>query len=93
MMSMQDYANSIEDVVNFRKTVTRYEPLSNTEMKLYRKMTEKISILAQTTRPDLYFTRLDMGRNAMSVNIYNSRQINTVLKMVREREQGTLQLD
>ena len=57
-VSMEDYTNSLQDVMYIRKVDDRNEPLSKLEMKEYRKMTGKISWLANSTRPDLSFTAL-----------------------------------
>jgi hypothetical protein len=49
---MEEYASSIEKIVDIRK-VKGYEELTRIEMKVYRKFVGKISWLAANTRPDL----------------------------------------
>ena len=50
---MDDYTDSLKDIREIRKTEDRYEVLSELEMKEYKKITGKISLLANSTRPDL----------------------------------------
>ena len=85
-VSMEDYTNSLQDVKNIRKVGDCDEPLTKLEMKEYRKMTGKISWLANSTRPDLSFTALWMSKNNKEATISDLRDVNRVLKKVRERE-------
>ena len=55
---MEDYTNSLQYMKNIRKVEDRNKPVTKLEMKEYRKMTCKISWLANSTRPDLSFTAL-----------------------------------
>ena len=59
-ISMEDYSKSLKDILEIRKTDDRMEPLTKLEMKLYRKMTGKIAWLANSTRPDLCYSALQM---------------------------------
>ena len=54
-ISMEDYIQSLEDIKNIRKA-EREEELSRLEMKEFRKVTGKLSWLANSTRPDLSYT-------------------------------------
>ena len=84
-VAMEDYVNSIEDVVNVRNA-DRDEELTGLEMKEYRKVTGKVSWLANSTRPDLCYTALAMSKNNEGATIANLQDISRVLKKVRERE-------
>ena len=42
-VSMEDHAESLEDIKEIRKVENRNEPLTKLEMKEYRKMTGKIA--------------------------------------------------
>ena len=48
---------------NIRKVEDHNEPLTELEMKEYRKITGKISWLSNSKRPDLSFTALWMSKN------------------------------
>merc|ERR1712055_1227723 len=85
-ISMKDYVDSLEDVGEIRKADNRNDPLSAMELKEYRKMTGKVNWLAQSTRPDLCYTGLDMSKKSNLATISDLRRINIVLKKVRERE-------
>ena len=82
--SMKDYTNSLQDVKNIRKVEDCNEPLTKLEMKEYRKITGKITWLANSTRPDLSFTALQMSKNNKEATISNLRDVSRVLKKVRE---------
>ena len=55
-------------------------------MKEYCKMIEKIAWLANSTRPDLAFTALQMSKKNKEATISNLRDTSWVLKKVREHE-------
>ena len=55
---MEDYVKSLEEIKEIRKA-DREEDLTKLEMKEYRKMTGKISWLANSTCPDLSYTALN----------------------------------
>ena len=84
-ISMDEYSGSLKDILKVRKTDDRLEPLSKLEMKLYRKMTGKMSWLANSTRLDLSFLALQMSKNNQEATISDLRDINRVLNKVRER--------
>ena len=85
-VSMEDYTNSLQDVKNIRKVDDQNELLTKLEMQEYRKMTGKISWLANSTRPDLSFTALWISKNNKEATISNLRDVDRILKKVRERE-------
>ena len=85
-VSLEDCTNSLQDVTNIRKVDDRNEPLTKLEMEEYRKMAGKISWLANSTRPDLSFTALQMSKNNKEATISDLRDVDRVLKKVRERE-------
>ena len=85
-VSMEDYTNSLQDIKNIRKVEDCNEPLTKLEMKECRKITSKIAWLANSTRPDLSFTALWMSKNNNKATISDLRDLNRVLKKVRERE-------
>jgi hypothetical protein len=49
---MDDYATSMESIEDIRQAKSE-EPLTRTEIQLYRKYTSRLSWLAANTRPDL----------------------------------------
>ena len=55
-------------------------------MKEYRKMTGKISWLVNSTRQDLSYTALNKSKKNNSAKISDFRDINRILKKVRERD-------
>ena len=84
-VTMADYVKSIGDVPEVRNA-DRDEELTGLEMKEYRKITGKISWLANSTRPDLCYTSLAMSKNNKGATIGNLRDVSRVLKKVREPE-------
>ena len=83
-VSMNDYVQSLKEVENIRKA-DRDSELSRLEMKEFRKMTGKLAWLANSTRPDLNFTALQLSKKNTSAIILDLRGINKVLKKVKER--------
>jgi hypothetical protein len=61
------------------------DPLTRTELAVYRKFTGKIAWLAANTHPDLAFMALDMARKNNSVTIRDLKRINVVLERIRSR--------
>ena len=55
-------------------------------MKEHREMTGKIAWLANSTRPDLSFTALQMSKNSKEATISDLRDVNEILTKVRECE-------
>ena len=74
-VSMEDYTNCLQDFKKIRKVGDHDEPLTKLEMKEYRKMTGKIAWLANSTRPDLSFTALQMSKNNKEATISDLRDV------------------
>ena len=55
-------------------------------MKLYWKMASKKAWLANSTRPDLCYLALQMSKKNQGATIADLRDVNRILKRVRERE-------
>ena len=83
-VSMDDYADSLKDIKEIRKTEDRNELLTKLEMKEYCKITGKIAWLANSTMPDLCFTALQMSKKNKEATISDLRDVRRVLKKVRE---------
>jgi hypothetical protein len=83
-VSMEEYAKSLEDIENIREAPND-ELLTKLELKVYRKMTGKISWLAQNTRPDLSFVALDLSKQNSCAKIKDLKRINVVLERVRSK--------
>ena len=81
---MKDYVGSLEEVKEIRKA-DRNEDLTKAELKVYRKMSGKLSWLANSTRPDLSHTALAMSRKNNSAKIKDLRDVSRVLKKAKER--------
>ena len=62
------------------------EELSKLEMKEYQKIMGKIAWFTNSTRPDLSYTALQMSKKNNAATISNLRDINRILKKVRERD-------
>ena len=60
-IGMADYVDSLTDIKEIRKT-DQDDNLTKQEIKEYRKVTGKLSWLANSTRPDLSFTALSMSK-------------------------------
>ena len=82
-VSMEDYANSVEEIKEIRKA-DRAEKLTKAELKEYRKYTGKISWLSQGTRPDLSYSALMLAKNNNSATISDLRNVNKIVKKVKE---------
>ena len=80
-----DYAESIEEIAEIRKA-KKTEQLSKLEMKLYRKMTGKLSWLAANARPDLAITALSMSKKNNNATIADLKNINNVVKRIKSKE-------
>ena len=83
-IEMEDYVKSLEEIKEIRKA-DRDEYLTKAELKVFRKMTGKLSWLANSTRPDLSYTVLAMLKKNNSAQIKDPRDISRVLKKVKER--------
>ena len=83
-VQMEDYVESLEEMKEIRKA-DREEDLTKLELKEYRKMTGKLSWLANSTCPDLSYTALAMSKKNNSAKIKDLRDISHVLKKAKER--------
>ena len=83
-IEMKDYVDSLEEVKEIRKAV-RDDPLTRAELKVFRKMTGKLSWLANSTRPDLSYTALAMSKKNNSAQIKDLRDITRVISKAKER--------
>ena len=84
-MSMEDYAESIEEIKELRNDDDK-EALTKIENKLYRKYVGKISWLAENCRPDLAVTALKMARKSSKPTLADLKNINKVVKKVRMKK-------
>ena len=80
---MKDYVDSLEEVKEIRKAV-RDDPLTSAELKVFRKMTGKLSWLANSTCPDLSYTALAMSKKNYSAQIKDLRDIKRVINKAKE---------
>ena len=81
---MEDYAKSIEEIKEIRKG-PKSEPLMPIELKLFRKMTGKISWLAENCRPDLCFAALDMAKKGAKATLGDLSAVNRTVKKIQGR--------
>merc|ERR1711873_279605 len=84
-VSMEDYANSVEEIKEIRKG-DRNEKLTRAELKEYRKYTGKISWLSQGARPDLSYSALMLAKKNNSATISDLRNINKRVGKVKKEE-------
>ena len=82
-VEMKDYVDSLEEVKEIRKA-DREDPLTKTELKVFRKMTGKLSWLANSTHPDLSYTALAMSKKNNSTQIKDLRDITRVVNKAKE---------
>ena len=85
VMSMEDYAESIEDIKEIRKE-KKTEMLTKIENKLYRKYIGKISWLAENCRPDLAVTALKMARKSGKATVGDLMNVNSVVKRIKQKK-------
>ena len=81
---MEDYIKSLEEIKEIWKA-DRDEYLTKVELKIFRKMTGKLSWLANSTHPDISYTALAMSKKNNSSQIKDLRYISRVLKKGKER--------
>ena len=84
-MSMEDYAESIEEIKEIRKE-KKTEMLMKIENKLYRKYVGKISWLAENCRPDLAVTALKMARKSGKATVGDLMNVNSVVKRIKQKK-------
>ena len=83
-IEMADYVDSLKDIKEIQKAY-KDDDLTKHEIKEYRKVTGKLSWLANSTHPDLSFTALTMSKKNNSAKISDLRNVARVLKKVQER--------
>ena len=83
-IQMEYYIESLEEVKEIRKA-DRDEELTKAELKVYRKMTSKLSWLANSTHLYLSYTALAMSKKNNSAKIKDLRDVSRVLKKAKER--------
>ena len=64
--------------------------LTRDELKVLRKYVGKLSWLAANTRPDLTIYRLELGKRQKKATIKDLRDVNRVLKKVKDKESKVL---
>ena len=79
----QDYVDSLDEVREIRKA-DKDDPLTRAELKVYRKMTGKLSWLANSTHPDLSYTVLAMSKKNTTAMIKDLRDITRVINKAKE---------
>merc|ERR1712243_317967 len=84
-VSMEDYAESIQEITEIRKA-NRNEELTKPELKEYRKYTGKISWLAQGTRPDLSYSALHLAIRNNKATLSDLRNVNRLVEKVKNEE-------
>ena len=84
VVSMEEYAESIESLDNIRKT-TATDRLTEAELKIYRKYTGKFSWLAMNVRPDLAITAVKMAIRGRDATIKDLKRINYVIEKIRRK--------
>ena len=83
-ISMVDYAKSSEEI-QIREAKAD-EILTREELKFYRKFVGKFYWLEANTRPDLVIYALELAKRQKKAVIKDLREVNRVLKKVREKE-------
>ena len=85
---MQAYAKSLEEIQI--RDAKADETLTRDELKVLRKFVGKLNWLAANTRPDLAIYVLELAKRQKKAMIKDLREINRVLKKVREKESRVL---
>ena len=84
IVSMEDYAKSLEKI-EIRKGLPD-DPLTEVEMKMYRKYVGQLSWLASNTRPDLAIHVLNSARKQKNAVLKDLRDINRIVEKIGEKE-------
>ena len=84
VVSMEDYAESLTKI-EIRKG-NPDDPLTETEMKMFRKYVGKLSWLANNTRPDLAINVLNSARKQKNARLKDLREINRIVEKIKEKE-------
>ena len=87
-ISMEDYAKSLEEIQI--RDAKADEPLTREELKVFRKFVGKLNWLVANTRPDLSIYTLELAKRQKKAVVKDLREINRVLKKVREKESRVL---
>ena len=87
-ISMEDYAKSLEEVQI--RDAKADDPLTRDELKVLRKFVGKLNWLAANTRPDLAIYALELAKKQKKATVKDLREINKVLKKVREKDSRVL---
>ena len=87
-ISMEDYAKSLEEIQI--RDAKADETLTRDELKVLRKFVGKLNWLAANTRPDLAIYALELAKRQKKATIKDLREINRVLKKVKEKESKVL---
>ena len=82
-LNMEDYVNALEEVTV--RPAKKKELLNNDEMKLFRKLTGKISWLASNCRPDLSFNALKMSMKSKEAKIEDLKYANSVVRKAKQK--------
>ena len=82
-IQIEDNVDSLEEVKEILKA-DRDKDVTLVELREYRKMTGKLSWLANSTRLDLSYTALAMSKKNNSAKIKDLRDISRVLKKAKE---------
>jgi len=83
-LEMKDYVDSLEPVQEIRKA-EKDELLTREELKMYRKMTGKLSWLANSTRPDLSYTALEMSKKNRTAQIKDLRDVSRIVNKAKAK--------
>ena len=84
-ISMEDYANSIQEIQEIRKE-KKDSLLTKTEMKLFRKYVGKLNWLAENARPDIAIWALNLSKRNSQATIGDLKKVNQVVKKVMKRQ-------
>ena len=87
-ISINDYAKSLEEIQI--RDAKADETLTREELKVFRIFVGKLSWLVANTRPDLALYALELAERQKKAVIKDLREINRVLKKVREKESRVL---
>ena len=84
IVSMEDYAKSL-GMIEIRKVMPD-DPLTEVEMKVYKKYVGKLSWLASNTRPDLAIHVLNSARKQKNAVLKDLKDINKIVKKIDDKE-------
>ena len=83
-LDMQAYADSLEPIKEFRK-VADTQTLTSIEQKIYRKLTGRLSWLANNVRPDICYNVLQLSKKSHSPTMADLKQINKVIEKIKNK--------